>query len=194
MLPEHKNVAALGHRDREADRQRAVVSEHGLLWVDVGAVHFGDIAQPEEPAIGTKVNCLEAFFRGELPGDADGNLLGTCVDGATGLDGVLRLQRLYQGRDVETHGGKLLGRKLQIDLLVLRADQVDLGNVWQAEQLTTQALSMVAQLAMRETVGGEREDERIGIAELIVEEGALDALGQRLFDVADLLARLVPNV
>ena len=194
MLAEYKDVAALGHRDGQADGRRPVVSEHRLLWVNVGAVHFGDIAQAEEPPIGTKVDRLEALFRGELPGDANGNLLSTCVDRATGLDGVLRLQRLYQARDIETHGGELLGRKLQIDLLILRADEIDLGNIGYAEQLATQALGVVAQLAMREPVGGEREDEGVGVAELIVEEGSLNALRQRLFDVADLLARLIPDV
>ena len=129
VLAEHKDVAALGHRDGQADGRRPVVSEHRLLWVNVGAVHFGDIAQAEKPPIGTKVDRLEALFRGELPGDANGNLLSTCVDRATRLDGVLRLQRLYQARDIETHGGELLGGELQIDLLVLRADEIDLGNV-----------------------------------------------------------------
>ena len=101
------------------------------------------------------------------------------IDGAARLDGVLRLQRLYQLGNVEAHGGELLGRELQIDLLVLRADEVDLGNVGHAQQLGAHALGIVAQLAMREAVRGQREDQRIGVAELVVEERALHALTAR---------------
>ena len=137
---------------------------------------------------------LEAFFRRELAGNADGDLFGSCIDRAAGLDGVLRLQRLYQLGNVEPHGGELLGGELQVDLLILGADEIDLGNVRNAEQLATQALGMVAQLAMRKAVRGQGEDERIGVAELVVEERTLHALRQGLLDVADLLARLIPQI
>ena len=96
--------------------------------------------------------------------------------------------------NVEPHGGELLGGELEVDLLVLRADEIDLGNVGHAEQLGAHALGMVAQLAVREAVRGQREDERIGVAELVVEERPLHALRQGLLDVADLLARLIPEI
>ena len=194
VLAERQHIGVLGHRDGEADRRRAVVAEHRLLRVDVGAADFGDVAQAKEPAVDAEVDGLEALFRRELAGDADRDLLGACIDGAAGLDGVLRLQRLYQLGNVEPHGGELLGGELQVDLLVLRADEIDLGNVRNAAQLATQTLGMVAQLAMRKAVRGQGEDERIGVAELVVEERTLHALRQRLLDVADLLARLIPEI
>ena len=92
------------------------------------------------------------------------------VERAARLDRVLRLQRLQQLRNVEAHGGELLGGELEVDLLVLRADQIDLGNVGNAEQLAAQTLGMVAQLAMGKAVRGQGEDERIGVAELVIEE------------------------
>ena len=85
----------------------------------------------------------------------------------------------YQAGDVEAHGGELLGRELEIDLLVLRADEIDLGNVRHAQQLAAQALGVVAQLAVREAVGGQREDEGIGVAELVVEERTLQCPAAR---------------
>ena len=129
-----------------------------------------------------------------MAGDADRDLLGPGIDGAAGLDGVLRLQRLYQLGNVEPHGGELLGGELQVDLLVLGADEIDLGNVRDAAQLAAQTLGMVAQLAMRKAVRGQGEDQRVGVAELVVEERALNSLRQRLLDVADLLARLIPEI
>ena len=109
--------------------------------------------------LNAEVDGLEALFRGELARHAHRDLLRSCIDGAAGLDGVLRLQRLDQAGKVEPHGGELLGGELQVNLLVLGADQIDLGNVRNAEQLATQTLGIVAQLAMRKTVRGQGEDE-----------------------------------
>ena len=106
----------------------------------------------------------------------------------------MRLQRLYQLGNVEPHGGELLGRELQVDFLVLGAEKIDLRDVGNAEQLGSHALGIIAQLAVGEAIRGQREDQRIGIAELVVEEGTLHALWQGLFDVADLLSDLIPEI
>ena len=104
------------------------------------------------------------------------------------------LQRLHQLGNVEPHSGELLGRELEVDLFVLRADEIDLGDVGNAAQLAAHALGMIAQLAMGEAVRSQGKYQRIGIAELVVEERPLNSLRQRLLDVADLLARLIPEV
>ena len=106
----------------------------------------------------------------------------------------MRLQGLYQLGNVEPHGGELLSRELQIDFLVLSAEKVDLRNVGNAEQLGSHALGIIAQLAVGEAIRSQREDQGIGIAELVVEEGTLHALWQGVFDVADLLSHLVPEI
>src|SRR6185369_13031509 len=101
VLAEREHIAVFGHGDAKADRRRAVESEHWLLRIDVGAADFGDIAQAKEAAVGAEVDRVETFFRRELARNADGNLFSSCVDGAAGLDGVLRLQRRYQMGNVE---------------------------------------------------------------------------------------------
>jgi hypothetical protein len=53
---------------------------------------------------------------------------------------------------------------------------------------------MVAHLAAREAVRGQRVDDGVGVAELVVEVGPVDAGGKVLADVADLLAHLVPEI
>ena len=176
MLAEREHIAVLGHGDAKADRRRAVESEHWLLRVDVGAADFGDIAQAKEAAVGAEVDRVETFFRRELARNADSDLFSSCVDGAARLDSVLCLQRRYEAGNVEAHGRELLGGELQVNLLVLRADEVDLGNVRNAQQLASQTLGMVAQLAVRKTVRGQGEDESIGVAELVIEERTLHAL------------------
>ena len=126
----------------------AVVSKYRLLWVGVAASHLGDVAQPKEPAIESEIDGLEALFRRELAGDANRDLLDVRVDCPAGLDGVLRLQSLYQLGNVEPHGGELLGGELQVDFLVLGAEKIDLRDVGNAEQFGSHALGIVAQLAV----------------------------------------------
>ena len=194
VLTECQNVAVFPHRDGEADSVAAVVSEHRLLRVGVASLHLGDVAQPEKPAIEAEVDGLQALFGRELTRDANRNLLCLRVHCPARLDRVLRLQRLYQLGNVEPHGGELLGRELQIDFLVLGPEQVDLGNIGNAEQLGSHALGIIAQLAVGEAIRSQREDQGIRIAELVVEERTLHALRQRLFDVADLFSNLVPEI
>src|SRR5215475_7383120 len=47
---------------------------------------------------------------------------------------------------------------------------------------------------MGETVGRQGEDQRIGVTELIIEEGTIDTRRQRVADIVDLLAHLVPEI
>ena len=106
----------------------------------------------------------------------------------------MRLQGLDQLRNVEPHGGELLSGEFEIDFLVLRAEKVDLRNVGNAEQLGSCPFGIVAQLALGEAIRGQREDQGISIAELVVEERTLHALRQGLLDVADLLSHLIPEI
>ena len=52
----------------------------------------------------------------------------------------------------------------------------------------------VLQLPMAEPIGGEAVDDAVGVAEVVVEAGAHDALRQVVADVAYLLAHLIPDV
>ena len=56
------------------------------------------------------------------------------------------------------------------------------------------SIDVVPKLPVREAVRGEAVDDAVGIAELVVEAGADDALRQRVGDVADFLAHLIPDV
>ena len=89
---------------------------------------------------------------------------------------------------------QLLGRELDVDVFVLRAHDVDLGDVRQLQQARADVLDMVLQLAVGEAVRREAVDDAVGVAELVVEAGPDDALRQGVADVVDLLADLVPDV
>ena len=109
-------------------------------------------------------------------------------------DGVLGGEGGDQRGAVDPEAGELLGRELHIDALVLRPEDVDLRDVRQFEELLADVVDSVPELAMGEPVGGEAIDDAIGVAELVVEAGADDALRQVVPDVVDLLAHLIPDV
>ena len=130
----------------------------------------------------------------ELPADAQSHRVLLGLDAAGADDRVLNLQRLADGARVDREAGQLLGRKFDKDLVLLHADELDLGHVRQAQQLLAHPLDVVAQLRVREPVGRERIDGPEHVAELIVEERAQRLSGEGLADVTDLLPDLVPDV
>ena len=76
------------------------------------------------------------------------NLLVAGLERAGRADRVLRPQRRDQGRAVDAEARQLLGRKLDEDLLVLRAEELDLRHVRNLQQPRADVLDIVAQLAM----------------------------------------------
>jgi hypothetical protein len=85
-------------------------------------------------------------------------------------------------------------RDLDVDLLFLHAEQIDLRDIRHAQQVLAHLLDVVLEFPVAEAVGREREHHAVHVAELVVEERALQAGGQLTADVADLLADLVPDV
>ena len=113
---------------------------------------------------------------------------------AGGTDRVLRPEGRDQGRAVDAEARELLGRKLDEDLLVLRAEKLDLRHVRNLQQPRADVFDIVAQLAMGEAVRGEAVDQPEGVAEIVVEAGSDHSGRQRAAYVADVLANLIPDV
>ena len=116
------------------------------------------------------------------------------VEHAGRRDRVLRGERLHDLRGLDAERARARVRHLDVDLLVLLADEVDLGDAGHAQQLGADAVAEFLQIAVAEAVAGDRVDVGVRVAELVVEERALDAGRQRVADVADLLAHLVLEV
>ena len=97
VLAERQNVAAVAHRDRQADRRLAVDAEHRLRRIGKAAPDLRDVAQPEDaPADGevdvAQMSCSDA----EGAGDAQRQRLVAGLDRARRLNHILRLQRSDQ--------------------------------------------------------------------------------------------------
>ena len=77
-----------------------------------------------------------------------------------GLTAFWALQRRDQRRAVDAEAGQLLGRELDIDLLVLRAEELDLRHVRNLKQARADILDVVAEFTLGEAIGGEAVDQR----------------------------------
>jgi len=136
----------------------------------------------------------QVLERTELAGDAHLQVVGWQHQYTGALDRVLGADLGRELRDIETDLRQLAMRDLDIDLLVLHAEEIHLGNIGHLQQLLAHRLDVVLQLPIVEAVGREREHHSIDVAELVVEKRSLDIWRQRAADVADLLAHLVPRI
>ena len=90
--------------------------------------------------------------------------------------------------------GQLLHGELDEDPFVLRAEDLDLGDVRHMEQLRAHVFHVVSKLAEGEAIGREAVDDAERVAELVVEAGSDYARRERMAHVADAFAHVVPDV
>ena len=110
------------------------------------------------------------------------------------VHGVGRGQGRGDQRRVDAERRQLGVGRLDIDLRVLHAHQLDLVDVGDAQEFIARGVGEVAQLGRAEAVAGDRIQAAEGVAELVVEVRTAHALRQRVLDVAELLAHLVPHL
>ena len=170
VLAQRQDVAGVPHRDGEPDRRLPVDAEHGLRRIDGAAAHGGDVAQPEDAPADDDVDRLDVGRGIERAGDAQEDALLLALDRARRAHDVLRLQRGEDGTHVQAQSSQALGRELQVDLLVLRAEHLDLRDVRDVQQPRADRFHVVAQFAEAEAVGGEGVDDAERAAEVVVEE------------------------
>ena len=193
-LAEFEIVAALAHVDADADGRLAVDTKHLGGRIAVAALHLGDVRKLVEAPVHPQVERADAIRRQQRTGDVDQHVLIWRVDDSGRHHRILPGDRRQHVVEAELEIGELLGREVQIDLLVLVAVDVDLADVGRAQELGACGLGEVACLARGEAVIGDAVDDAEDVAELVVEEGPDHALRQRRSYVADLLADLVPDV
>ena len=176
-----EHVAALAHGDGEPDTLLPVDAEHRLRRVGGPARDLRDVAEANDPTVlCDEVDRQKVLLGPERTRDADQDLFVPGLDDARRGDGVLGLQCGDQFGAVNPQTRQLLGREFNVDALVLGPNDIDLGYIRQPEELLADVNDVISQLAVGEPVGGEAVDDPISVAELIVEGGADDFLGQRV--------------
>src|ERR1700683_197038 len=148
VAPKRKNAATVAHGDGEADRRPAVDAKHRLRRIGIAASDGRNVAQPDQPAVGQEIDVEKVRFRPESAGNAKQNLLVAGLERARRTDGVLGSERRDQRRPVDAESRQLLGRKLNVDLLVLGAEKLDLRHVRNLQETRADVLDVVAEFAV----------------------------------------------
>lgn len=122
------------------------------------------------------------------------NLVLRGLDGARAFHCVLLAQLGQHLVHVQAQLRQALLRDLDEELFVLHAKQLDLRHIGHAQQLLARVIGKLLELCVAESLGLQRVDHAIHITKVVIEERALNALGQGVAHVAHLLAHAVPDV
>ena len=134
VLAQRQDVGAVLHRDADAERRPAAFAHDEARRVFVAAPDRRDIAQTEDPAVGLHRHGGDRFGAGERAGHPQVDAVGGGVDRAAGDDGVLprdAVEDLLRG-DAERREPRVA--ELDEDALRLHADEIDLVDVFDAQQ------------------------------------------------------------
>ena len=157
-LAEFLDVAALLHRNGQANGRRAIEAKHRGRGVDITAADVSDVGQSIKTIIEPQIDVGQVLFRLELPGGAYGNPLRPGVDHPGGGHSVLRLQALHHLALINAQRGELAGRKIQVQDFILLAHHLDFAQTGYLTDLGTHLLHIIAQLTHRKSVAGEGID------------------------------------
>ena len=191
---EFKDIGALGHHNADANGLLAFLADLEVRRIGKTMGHGGDVTDPEYAAVGFHRRLGDSFDAVERAGDAQRHALRRGLQHAGRHDRVLPGQRLEQliGRDAERR--ELGVREFDEDLLVLRAVQIDLGDVLDLEQALTERLGDLFHLRIIGAVGGQHVEDRIDVAPFVIDRRPDQSGRQIVLDVGELLAKLVEEL
>ena len=187
------DVAAILHRHGQANRILAHETHAWRRRIGEAAVHVGDITQPQGAAAGLDGEFADVLDAFEFAADPQLQARGFCLEETGRGHRVLLIQRLLHHVHGNAQRGQLGVGQFYPDLFILQANQFHLAHVGHALQFQLDALGIVFHHRVVEAGSGQRIDVAEGIAEFVIEERADHAIRQSGADVADLLARLVPQ-
>ena len=76
----------------------------------------------------------------------------------------------------------------------MSSQYVDFGDIWQTEQLRANVLDVIAKLSLRKSVRGEAVYDSERVAKLVIEERSQHPRRQRVPDIGNALAHVIPSV
>jgi hypothetical protein len=155
---------------------------------------LGDVAQPDQAAIGDEIHRQDILLGFECARYAQGEPLVAGLQDPGWADNVLRRQGGSQSRPVDPETRELLNREFDEYLFVLSAEDLYFCDVRHLHQTRTDILDVVFQLAMGEPIRSDAVDDPKNITEFVVESRTDHTGWQGVANVADAFANVVPNV
>ncbi|MEY9459590.1 hypothetical protein ABH973_000003 [Bradyrhizobium ottawaense] len=191
---QREDVAAIAHGNGKPNRRTAIDPEQWLGWIGVTPPHHRKVAQAQHATAGGEVDIGNVLLGQEAARHPQRYPLRAGLNRSRRHHDVLRPQRRDQGRAIDAEICKLLLGELDEDHFLLCAQQLDLRDIRYSQELRTDRLDPVTQLALRKAVAGEAVDDAKGVAEIVVEERPDDTGRQRMANVADRLPYVVPGI
>ena len=130
-----QHIAFPVHGDTEADGFLAVEAHLEFRRIGIAPRHLGEIADPDGPAFETYGQVRHAVHGVEWAGESYGEIALRGKHRPGRNHAVLRLEYLGDRRGVQTQFGQLLVGKLDVNLFVLDAEEIDFLDILDAQDL-----------------------------------------------------------
>ena len=193
-LAQHQNVAAVLHRHSQTDRILAHKAHARRRRVIEAATHIGHITDAQGALAHTNRETLYLFDRLEVTADAQLHALGRCFEEPRRRHRVLLFKGLLHRRQRQTQGREFEVGKFDPYFFVLQPQQLDLAYILDPLQLDLDAVGVVLEHCVVVTFATQAVDIAEGGAEFIVEKRPLNIRRQRVVDVSEFFAHLIPQL
>jgi hypothetical protein len=194
LLPEGEDVGALRHHDADAERSLAALADHEVGRVLEAAGDGGDVAEAKHAPVRFYRRFGYRTLAVEGAGDAQRNALRAGLDDARRRDRILLLQGVEDRLRCDAESRELRVAELHVDLRILDAVEVHLGDAGHLQEPLAQGLGHGFQLGVVGAVARHHVEDRIHVAELVVDVRADKIARQIGAEIGELLAQLIEEL
>ena len=194
IIAELQDIATVLHRDGDADGRLAVVVHLRRSRLLKAALDLGDIAEPQHLAPRIHGHLADGLDIVELARHAHVDVVGVRLDHAAWRHVILLCERVHDDLRADAELGELGAVHLDVDLLLLFADEFDFLDARHIEEQSPRLLGLLAHLLIRVAVACHGVDRAVDIVEAVVVVRAVDALRQFALDVLAEIAHILPCV
>ena len=194
VFAELQDIAAVLHRDGDADGWLAVVVHLRLRRLLIAALDLGDVAEPQDLAARTHWHLADGLDIAELARRAHVDVVGVRLDHAGRRHVVLLRERIGDDLRADAELGELGAVHLDVDLLLLLADELDLLDARDVEQQAPRLLGLLAHLLIGVAIARHGVERAVDVVKAVVVVRAVDALWQLRLDVLAEVAHIFPGV
>ena len=194
VLAELEHVAAVLHRDGDADGALAIEIHARLRGLDGAALDLRDVAEAENLAIcvdGQRLDVLDIVKRAR---DAQVDVVGSRFELARRRHLVLRLERLQDGIRAHAELHEFRSLSLDVDLFFLHALELDFLDVRHLHEQAACILGRAAHFFITVAVARHGIDRAIDVVKAVVVIWPIDAVRQLALLVLAEIAHVAPRL
>ena len=172
----------------------AVVGDEGL-GLGVFALHGGDVPEADDVAAGIGVDhrVLHIVNLVERVVHVDGRLVAVVLEASGSGDEALGLELMCDEQIADAVVGELVAVDVDADLVLLQTEDAHLAHTGNHAQGVDELVHVVVELAIGLILRFHREQQRRGVAEVVVDLNGQHALGQRVLEALHAVFELRPE-